>query len=76
MPTEGIWGGILVARPDANYTCQNLGLAVKCLDSARRETSYLVGTRINQIAAAPDGTLWAVGGYAGDNGGLYRVTFE
>jgi len=76
MPTQGIWGGILVARPDANYTCQNVGLAVKCLDPARTETLYLLGTQINQIAAAPDGTLWAVGGYAGDNGGLYRITLE
>ena len=73
-PTDGVWGGILVARPDANYTCQNLGVAVKCLDPARTETFHLLGTQINQIAAAPDGTLWAVGGYAGDNGGLYRIT--
>ena len=37
-------------------------------------TTYLVGTPINEIAAAPDGTIWAVGGYDGGNGGLYRIT--
>jgi hypothetical protein len=75
-PTESVGAGIVVARPDGDHTCQNLGLAVKCLDPARRETFYLVGTSINQIAAAPDGTLWVVGGYAGDNGGLYRITLD
>lgn len=36
--------------------------------------AYLEGTQINQIAFAPDGALWAVGGHAGENGGLYRIT--
>jgi hypothetical protein len=38
------------------------------------EKFYLAGVRINQIAVAPDGTVWVVGGYAGDNGGLYHIT--
>ena len=65
-----------MAGPDGNHTCQNLAFAVKCLDQARTETFYLLGTQINQIAAAPDGTLWVVGGYDGDNGGLYRITLD
>jgi hypothetical protein len=45
-------------------------------DDDEERTTYLPGTPINQIAAAPDGSIWAVGGYAGDNGGLYRITVE
>ena len=46
-----------------------------CFDPATgEETVYLVGTPINAVAVAPDGTVWAVGGYDGDNGGLYRIT--
>ena len=51
------------------------GLGVICFDPATGdETVYLAGTPINAIAVAPDGTVWAVGGYDGDNGGLYRIT--
>ena len=37
-------------------------------------TTYLVGTSIHQLAAAPDGSVWAVGEYDGGPGGLYRIT--
>lgn len=37
-------------------------------------TRYLAGTFINQLAAAPDGSVWAVGDYGGGPGGLYRIT--
>lgn len=37
-------------------------------------TTYLAGTYIGQIAAAPDGSVWAVGDYDGGPGGLYRIT--
>jgi hypothetical protein len=51
------------------------GTGVTCWDpTTETETTYLAGTPINQVAVAPDGTTWAVGGYAGDNGGLYRIT--
>ena len=51
------------------------GLGVICFDPATGdETVYLAGTPINAIAVAPDGTVWAVGGYDGDNGGLYHIT--
>ena len=47
-----------------------------CEDPAGEPTTYLEGARINQIAAAPDGILWVVGGYAGGNGGLYRIRLD
>jgi hypothetical protein len=28
------------------------------------------------VLVAPDGTVWAVGGYDGDNGRLYRITLD
>ena len=31
---------------------------------------------INAVAAAPDGTFWAVGGDGAENGGLYHITPE
>jgi hypothetical protein len=37
---------------------------------------YLAGTRINEVARAPDGSLWAVGSYQGEGGGLYRLAPE
>ena len=46
-----------------------------CFDAATDEgTFYLAGTPINVVAVAPDGTVWAVGGYDGEDGGLYRIT--
>ena len=39
-------------------------------------TRYLAETEINAVAAAPDGTFWAVGGDGAENGGLYHITPE
>ena len=39
-------------------------------------TRYLVDTQINAVAAAPDGTFWAVGADGAENGGLYHITPE
>jgi hypothetical protein len=39
-------------------------------------TSYLDGTDINAVAAAPDGTFWAAGDDGTENGGLYHITPE
>lgn len=55
--------------------CGTRGIGVMCWDQATEtETTYLAGTPINQVAVAPDGTIWAVGSFDGDNGGLYRIT--
>jgi len=56
-----------------NFWCSTEGIGVVCIDESG-ETTYLAGTRINEVAVAPDGTVWAVGDYDGDNGGLYRIT--
>lgn len=45
-------------------------------DQFDRVTRYLEGTWINHIALAPDGSLWAAGGFDGGGGGLYRITPE
>jgi hypothetical protein len=65
-----------MSQPSADdRICGNRGTGVTCWDpTTHTETTYLAGTSINQVAVAPDGTIWAVGGYAGDNGGLYRIT--
>ena len=39
-------------------------------------TRYLADTQINAVAAAPDGTFWAVGADGAENGGLYHITPE
>ena len=52
------------------------GFGVICLTSEGVNITYLAGTPINDVVVAPDGTIWAVGGYDGDNGGLYRITPE
>jgi streptogramin lyase len=39
-------------------------------------TRYLADTHINAVAAAPDGTFWAVGSDGTENGGLYHITPE
>ena len=50
---------------------------VTCFDPATEtETRYLTGTSINAVAAAPDGTYWAVGADGAENGGLYHITPE
>jgi hypothetical protein len=67
---------ILVARADGEHTCWNMGLGVMCQFPAGELTTYLPTTVINQIAAAADGTIWAVGGFDGGNGGLYHIMPE
>jgi hypothetical protein len=53
------------------------GLGVVCVDTPEGVvTTYLAGTLINEVVVAPDGTIWAVGDYDGENGGLYRITHE
>jgi hypothetical protein len=50
-------------------------LGVTCIETATdTRTRYLVGTQINAVAAAPDGTFWAVGSDGAENGGLYHIT--
>jgi hypothetical protein len=84
-------GGVVVARAGADWSvgtgrpgyvwaapgrCATGGMGVTCEVGAGELTTYLAGTPINQIAAAPDGMVWAVGGCDGDNGGLYRITLD
>ena len=53
------------------------GLGVICVDTPEGVgTTYLAGTLINEVVVAPDGTIWAVGDYDGEGGGLYRITHE
>ena len=53
------------------------GLGVHCIDTPEGVvTTYLAGTLINEVVVAPDGTIWAVGDYDGEGGGLYRITHE
>ncbi len=50
-------------------------LGVICFDPDEQvEVPYLGGVGINALATAPDGTVWAVGGYDGEGGGLYHIT--
>jgi hypothetical protein len=59
----------------AALICDTTGVGVICVDeTGDGTTTYLAGTPINDVAVAPDGTVWAVGGYDGDNGGLYHIT--
>ena len=52
-------------------------LGVTCFEAATdTPTRYLADTEINAVAAAPDGTFWAVGGDGTENGGLYHITPE
>ena len=42
--------------------------------AAGEVTQYLAGRPINQIALAPDGAIWAIGGVSQvENGGVYRI---
>jgi hypothetical protein len=51
------------------------GNGVVCIaELAGVKTTYLEDTPINDVAVAPDGTVSAVGGYDGDNGGLYHIS--
>ena len=52
-------------------------MGVTCFEPATdTSTRYLVDTQINAVAAAPDGTFWAVGADGAENGGLYHITPE
>ena len=63
------------ASPATSINEQALG--VTCYEPATDTlTRYLVGTCINAVAAAPDGTFWAVGSDGAENGGLYHITPE
>ena len=65
----------IVQYPADSPSCGTEGLGVSCWDPvAVREITYLADTPITAVAVAPDSTIWAVGGHAGDNGGLYRIT--
>jgi hypothetical protein len=52
-----------------DHLCQPTYQGVACDDGL-----YLEGTIINQVAAAPDGSIWAVGSFEGEGGGLYRIS--
>jgi hypothetical protein len=53
------------------------GLGLYCVDTPEGVvTTYLAGTLINEVVVAPEGTIWAVGDYDGEGGGLYRITHE
>ncbi len=56
-----------------DHECEATALGVACLGS-EGSLEFLVGTPINQIATAPDGSIWAVGGLDGEGGGLYRIS--
>jgi hypothetical protein len=50
---------------------------VACQDQLfGNDARYLAGTRINEVARAPDGAVWAVGSFEGEGGGLYRITLD
>ena len=52
---------------------QPAAMGVTCIEN-ETSTRYLAGTQINAVAAAPDGTFWAVGAHGAENGGLYHIT--
>jgi hypothetical protein len=60
--TEGRW-------------CQATNDGVVCDDIVRPGHRFLRGTGIEGIAAAPDGSIWAIGGQGetGNDGGLFRI---
>jgi hypothetical protein len=59
------------------FSCDATSSGVTCIDErTRRPARYLRGTTINEVARAPDGAIWAVGGYEGEGGGLYRISLE
>lgn len=60
-----------------NPVPEDEGLGLFCVDTPEGVvTTYLAGTLINEVVVAPDGTIWAVGDYDGENGALYRITHE
>ena len=71
---------LFAKHPEDPYTkklIEEEGLGLFCVDTPEGVvTTYLAGTLINEVEVAPDRTIWAVGDYAGENGGLYRITHE
>ena len=59
-----------------DFFCWTEGVGVGCTNDEAGQTTYLAGTPITAVTIAPDGTVWAVGGYDGENGGLYRITHD
>jgi hypothetical protein len=54
---------------------ETVNTGVGCFNGeSGEEKFFLAGVPINQVAVAPDGTVWVVGGFDGDNGGLYHIT--
>jgi hypothetical protein len=77
-PGALVWA---LGQPDTTHLpdvffCDTPGIGVICIDESGVYTTYLAFTPINEVAVAPDGSVWAVGGYDGDNGGLYRITHD
>ena len=54
--------------------CGTPGVGVTCEDPRGNVTAYLADTPINQLVMTPDRSVWAVSGYDGGLGGLYRIT--
>ena len=54
--------------------CGTGGVGVTCEDPRGNVTAYLADTPINQLVMTPDRSVWAVSGYDGGLGGLYRIT--
>jgi hypothetical protein len=75
---EGEWRSLVEfgrnAATSQGQFCGTTGVGVECEGPGETVTRYLDGTRINAIAAAPDGSIWAVGDWDGGGGGLYRIT--
>ncbi len=74
---DGTWIKVNAAgQGGGGDDCWTMGTGVTCVNATGEETTYLPGTPINGVAVAPDGPVWAVGGFDGDNGGLYRITLD
>ena len=77
VDTRGAWDVRAARRSTASLCRKRRALACYCVDTPEGvETTYLAGTLINEVVVAPDGTIWAVGDYDGEGGGLYRITHE
>ena len=70
---DGVSFALTGPANSALYCSSTAGIGVMCIDETGPHT-YLWDTPINEFSVAPDGTVWAVGGYDGDNGGLYHIT--
>ncbi|MET0773580.1 MAG: hypothetical protein ABWZ82_10880 [Candidatus Limnocylindrales bacterium] len=68
----GEWGRVASSN---GRKCQATDDGVACVDLVRSGRRFLRGTLINGVAAAPDGSIWAIAGQeeTGDGGGLFRI---